>query len=361
MSRLRRMYRNETSVPFSAIWVKVLLVSSALILVSVIGLFVRNLNLGLEFEGGGAWEVPVPEDNDLQADEVRDALRPLGLADARIQTGGGVLRVRTELTEAVQDQIDDGDKDVVQSITQVLAELANPDNPDPNSVSVSTAGPSWGDEITDKAVKALIVFFIIIALYITVRLRWEMAVGALIAVAHDIVITVGIYALFQLEVTPATVIAFLTIMGYSLYDTLVVFDKVRDNEHRLVNSKLSYREVVDQALNQVLMRSVNTSITSVLPVVSVLIIGSGVMGAVTLREFALALLIGLLIGTFSSLFVAAPIATWLRERFGNEGDDKGRSYRLSEAVKRQTSASSVSPYQPTNPSIPPRPRKNKRR
>ena len=360
MSRLRRMYRNETSVPFSKIWTKVLLVSTVLIVVSAIGLFGRNLNLGLEFEGGGAWEVPVS--NDLQADEVRDALRPLGLADARIQTGGGVLRVRTELTKAVQNQIDDAQEvDTVESITLVLAELANPDNPDPNSVSVSTAGPSWGDEITDKAVTALIVFFIIIALYITVRLRWEMAVGALIAVAHDIVITVGIYALFQLEVTPATVIAFLTIMGYSLYDTLVVFDKVRDNEHRLVNAKLEYREVVDQALNQVLMRSVNTSITSVLPVVSVLVIGSGVMGAVTLREFALALLIGLLIGTFSSLFVAAPIATWLRERFGNEGADKGRSYRLSEAVKKRTSGSSISSPQPSNPSIPPRPRKNKRR
>ena len=202
MSRLRRMYRNETSVPFSKIWTKVLLVSTVLLVVSAIGLFGRNLNLGLEFEGGGAWEVPVS--NDLQADEVRDALRPLGLADARIQTGGGVLRVRTELTKAVQNQIDDAQEvDTVESITLVLAELANPDNPDPNSVSVSTAGPSWGDEITDKAVTALIVFFIIIALYITVRLRWEMAVGALIAVAHDIVITVGIYALFQLEVTPA--------------------------------------------------------------------------------------------------------------------------------------------------------------
>tara|TARA_B100000686_G_scaffold355073_1_gene469624 strand:+ start:2472 stop:3536 length:1065 start_codon:yes stop_codon:yes gene_type:complete len=354
------MYRNETSVPFSGLWKRILAVSSVLIAISVIGLFVRGLNLGLEFEGGGAWEVPASDD--LEADEVRDALRPLGLADARIQTGDGVLRVRTELTKAVQNQIDDDQQvDTVENVTRVLAELANPDNPDPNSVSVSTAGPSWGDEITNKAVNALIVFFIIIALYITIRLRWEMAVGALIAVAHDIVITVGIYAVFKLEVTPATVIAFLTIMGYSLYDTLVVFDKIRDNEHRLVNAKLTYRAVVDQALNQVLMRSVNTSITSVLPVVSVLIIGAGVMGAVTLREFALALLIGLLIGTFSSLFVAAPIATWLREKFGDEGSDKNRSYRLSEAVKKRRSGSTISSAPPVNPSIPPRPRKNKRR
>ena len=250
---------------------------------------------------------------------------------------------------------------MVANVTLILAEIANPENPDTKSVSVSTAGPSWGEEITNKAVKALIVFFIIIAFYITVRLRWEMAVGALVAVTHDILITVGIYALFQLEVTPATVIAFLTIMGYSLYDTLVVFDKVRDNEHRLVNAKLEYRQVVDQALNQVLMRSVNTSITSVLPVISVLIIGSGLMGAVTLREFALALLIGLLIGTFSSLFVAAPVATMLREKFGNEGSDNNRSYRLSEAVKKRKSGVVATTTQPVNPSIPPRPRKNKRR
>lgn len=360
MNRLSRMYRNETSVPFSELWKRILTVSSVLIVISVIGLFVRGLNLGLEFEGGGAWEVPASDD--LEADEVRDALRPLGLADARIQTGDGVLRVRTELTKAVQNQIDDDQQvDTVENVTKVLAEIANPDNPDPNSVSVSTAGPSWGDEITNKAVNALIVFFIIIALYITIRLRWEMAVGALIAVAHDIVITVGIYAVFQLEVTPATVIAFLTIMGYSLYDTLVVFDKIRDNEHRLINAKLTYREVVDQGLNQVLMRSVNTSITSVLPVISVLVIGAGALGAVTLREFALALLIGLLIGTFSSLFVAAPIATWLREKFGDEGSDKSRSYRLSEAVKKRSSGASASSAQPANPSIPPRPRKNKRR
>jgi len=360
MSRLSRMYRNDTSVPFSKLWKKVLCASGTILIISVIGLFARNLNLGLEFEGGGSWEVSVSED--LEADDVRDALRSVGLAGARIQTGDGLLRVRTELTKAVQNQIEkDQEVDIVANVTLILAEIANPENPDPNSVSVSTAGPSWGEEITNKAVKALIVFFIIIAVYITIRLRWEMAVGALIAVAHDIVITVGIYALFQLEVTPATVIAFLTIMGYSLYDTLVVFDKVRDNEHRLVNAKLEYRQVVDQALNQVLMRSVNTSITSVLPVVSVLIIGSGIMGAVTLREFALALLIGLLIGTFSSLFVAAPVATILREKFGNEGSDDNRSYRLSEAVKKRKSGVSTTATQPVNPSIPPRPRKNKRR
>lgn len=187
-----------------------------------------------------------------------------------------------------------------------------------------------------------------------------MAVGALLAVAHDILITVGLYALFQFEVTPPTVIAFLTIMGYSLYDTLVVFDKVRDNEHLLTNSKLSYTSIVEKALNQVFMRSVNTSITSILPVVSVLVVGSGIMGAVTLREFALALLIGLVIGTFSSLFVAAPTATVLRNRFGDADSDSNRSYRLSEAVKKRSKSAQVAVKIPSNPAIPPRPRKKRK-
>ncbi|MEE3073166.1 MAG: protein translocase subunit SecF, partial [Actinomycetota bacterium] len=300
MSLLGRMYRNETSVPFAKLWKPIGLCSLLVLIISVSSLGFRGLNLGLEFEGGGAWEV---EATGIEAEQVRDALRPLGIADARIQTGGGVLRVRTELSKVAQTSLEQGESGdpIVAQVTAALAELTGQDE---SAISVSTAGPSWGEEITDKAVNALIVFFIVIALYITIRLRWEMAVGALIAVAHDILITVGLYALFQFEVTPPTVIAFLTIMGYSLYDTLVVFDKVRDNEHMLANSKLTYTLVVEKALNQVFMRSVNTSITSILPVVSVLVVGSGIMGAVTLREFALALLIGLIIGTFSSLFVA---------------------------------------------------------
>ncbi len=356
MSLLGRMYRNETSVPFAKLWKPIGLCSLLVLIISVSSLGFRGLNLGLEFEGGGAWEV---EATGIEAEQVRDALRPLGIADARIQTGGGVLRVRTELSKVAQTSLEQGESGdpIVAQVTAALAELTGQDE---SAISVSTAGPSWGEEITDKAVNALIVFFIVIALYITIRLRWEMAVGALIAVAHDILITVGLYALFQFEVTPPTVIAFLTIMGYSLYDTLVVFDKVRDNEHMLANSKLTYTLVVEKALNQVFMRSVNTSITSILPVVSVLVVGSGIMGAVTLREFALALLIGLIIGTFSSLFVAAPIATTLRNKFGDADSDSNRSYRLSEAVKKRSKNSQAAVKVPSNPAIPPRPSKKRK-
>ena len=356
MSLLGRMYRNETSVPFAKLWKPVGFCSLLVLIISVSGLGFRGLNLGLEFEGGGAWEVSA---TGIEAEQVRDALRPLGIADARIQTGGGVLRVRTELSKVAQTSLEQGESGdpIVAQVTAALAELTGQDE---SAISVSTAGPSWGEEITNKAINALIVFFIVIALYITIRLRWEMAVGALLAVAHDILITVGLYALFQFEVTPPTVIAFLTIMGYSIYDTLVVFDKVRDNEHMLSNSKLTYTLVVEKALNQVFMRSVNTSITSILPVVSVLVVGSGIMGAVTLREFALALLIGLIIGTFSSLFVAAPTATILRNKFGDADSDSNRSYRLSEAVKKRSKSSQAAVKAPSNPAIPPRPRKKRK-
>jgi len=350
------MYRNETSVPFAKLWKPVGLCSLLVLIISVSSLGFRGLNLGLEFEGGGAWEV---EASGIEVEQVRNAL-PQSVSDAaRIQTGGGVLRVRIELSKAAQTSLQEGESggDIVQEVTAALVVVTGQDE---SAISVSTAGPSWGEEITDKAINALIVFFIVIALYITIRLRWEMAVGALLAVAHDILITIGLYALFQFEVTPPTVIAFLTIMGYSLYDTLVVFDKVRDNEHMLANSKLTYTLVVEKALNQVFMRSVNTSITSILPVVSVLVVGSGIMGAATLREFALALLIGLIIGTFSSLFVAAPTATFLRNRFGDADSDSNRSYRLSEAVKKKSKNSQVVVKTPSNPAIPPRPRKKRK-
>ncbi len=356
MSVLRRMYRNETSVPFAKLWKPVGLCSLLVLIISVSSLGFRGLNLGLEFEGGGAWEV---EASGIEVEQVRNAL-PQSVSDAaRIQTGGGVLRVRIELSKAAQTSLQEGESggDIVQEVTAALVVVTGQDE---SAISVSTAGPSWGEEITDKAINALIVFFIVIALYITIRLRWEMAVGALLAVAHDILITIGLYALFQFEVTPPTVIAFLTIMGYSLYDTLVVFDKVRDNEHMLANSKLTYTLVVEKALNQVFMRSVNTSITSILPVVSVLVVGSGIMGAATLSEFALALLIGLIIGTFSSLFVAAPTATFLRNRFGDADSDSNRSYRLSEAVKKKSKNSQVVVKTPSNPAIPPRPRKKRK-
>jgi preprotein translocase subunit SecF len=294
------LFRNEHHFDVPAMWRKALIGSAVLVLVSVGALVFRGLNLGIEFEGGTAWEVTAPG---VSVADTRDALGGTGAESGKIQTlGSDAIRVRADLDT----------QEEVAAVTATLAELASVDVTD---VSVTTVGPSWGDQITSKARNALFWFFVIVAAYIAVRLEWKMAVGALVAVAHDILISVGVYAIFQFEVTPATVIAFLTIMGYSLYDTIVVYDKVRDVGGRLtVTGRYTYSEMMNQSLNQVLMRSINTSITSVLPVLSMLLIGSVFLGALTLQEFAIALLIGILVGTYSSIFVAASVVAYMKER-----------------------------------------------
>jgi preprotein translocase subunit SecF len=214
-----------------------------------------------------------------------------------------------------------------------------------------------------------------VALYISLRLQWKMAAATLVAVAHDIVLTVGIYALFQFTVTPATVIAFLTIMGYSLYDTLVVFDRARENEHRLSGpGKHTYTEIMNLSLNQVLGRTINTSVASLLPVVSVLVIGSWILDGATLDEFAIALFVGVVTGALSTIYIAAPVAAWLKER-----DPRWREVK---AKLRHRAGDDASPRRPATVAagvgasgrdtaaggaddpalaIPPRPRKQKRR
>jgi preprotein translocase subunit SecF len=176
-------------------------------------------------------------------------------------------------------------------------------------------GASWGSDITKSAVRALVLFFVAILVYLSIRLEWRMAVAAIVAVVHDVLISVGVYSVFQFEVTPGTVIAFLTILGYSIYDTIVVDDKIKENE-RLVGTsgRMTYSQMVSLSMNQVLLRSLNTTITSLLPVLSLLIVGAGIMGAVTLEEFSIALTVGLTVGAYSSLFVAAPVLVWLKEK-----------------------------------------------
>ena len=184
-----------------------------------------------------------------------------------------------------------------------------------DGVSISTVGPTWGHEVSQKAIKALVYFFILLALYLSVRFEMKMAVAAIVAVIHDIIFTVGVYALFHFPVTPATITAFLTILGFSLYDTVVVFDKVRENQRTLTaTGRSTYGEMVNRSLNQVLMRSLSTSLVALLPVMSLLIVGSGVFGATALEDFALALAAGLFIGSYSSIFVAAPLLAWWKER-----------------------------------------------
>jgi len=340
MTTRSQLYRNQANIDFRTWWKRGAVISLVLVLVAGGAWIFKGLNLGIEFEGGVSWEF---RSDDLSTEEIRDALEPVGQDDARIQKlGGDLWRVRAE--------IDPTDTEEVAEVSQALADVAGLERGD---VSFSAVGPSWGDEITSKAQRALIFFVVLLALYMWIRLEWKMALAALVALAHDIIITVGVYALFQFEVTSATVIAFLTILGYSLYDTLVVFDRIKVNEHRVATaSRLRFADLASLSLNQVIMRSVNTTITSVLPVLSMLIIGRFVLGAVTLQEFALALLVGMLAGTYSSIFVATPILVWLKERepanrelkeeFGDRHlDVTEASAALEDAEKKATARSRV--------------------
>jgi preprotein translocase subunit SecF len=279
--------------------------SAVFVLASIGALLIRNLDLGIDFEGGTAFTAPAAED--VSVADVRDELRGVGLEGAKIQFFGvgdnRSVRVQTlALSEisAGEDEI----REAMGSLQGVEAE----------EVSITEVGPSWGNEISNKAQRALIFFFVAIAAYITLRFEWKMAVAALAAVVHDIIVTVGVYAIFQFEVTPATVIAFLTILGYSLYDTIVVFDKIDENVAVLRSSRAAYPDMVNVSLNEVLMRSVNTTITSILPVLSLLVVGSLFLGAATLQEFALALAVGMTVGAYSSVFTAAPVLIALKER-----------------------------------------------
>jgi preprotein translocase subunit SecF len=299
-----RLYHGETTYDFVGKRRVGFIISGVLILLSIISLSTRGLNLGLDFEGGVAWELPAR--NGVTVDDVKAVLDADGInsGDAKIQTlsGAGGDRIRIQVgTQAIETQT---------KVRNDLAAKAGITNPE--EVSVSSVSASWGSEITKKAIRALIFFFIAIALYISIRFEWRMAIAAILAVIHDVLISVGIYSIFGFEVTPETVVAFLTILGFSLYDTIVVFDKVHENTKRLAGGRTTYDEIVNLSMNQTLMRSINTSLAAVLPVLSLLVIGSWIFGAVALQDFALALLVGLITGSYSSIFIATPILAMLK-------------------------------------------------
>jgi len=339
---LKTLYHGRNHIDFLEKSRKVLMVSAALVVVSLLALLVRELNLGIEFQGGTVWEIPSGQ---LTEEDVRATLEEFGL-EARIQEVTGVtdvFRVRAE-EAAPGQQLD---------VTTVFAAQAGVTV---NDISRSEVGPSWGREITDKARTALFWFFVLLALYITIRFEWKMALAALVAVVHDIILSVGVYAVIQFEVTPATVIAFLTIMGYSLYDTIVVFDKIKETAKAAEKTRTTYSDIVNVSLNQVVMRSINTSITSGIPVLSMLIIGRFVLGAVALQEFAVALLVGILAGTYSSIFVAAPLLVRLKAR-EPEWEKRRELARKSGEVGGVKDASIALAASNYSRSAPPRPRK----
>jgi preprotein translocase subunit SecF len=301
----RRLYNGETTADFSGRRWWGFGFSVALLVVTVGSLLFQGLNLGIDFKGGVAWEAPATKD--LTTDSAREVLEAnkIEATNAKIQTlgSGDGERIRIQVGEQSPEV-----RDTVQS------DLAEKSGVESVEVSVSDVSSSWGRSITEKAIRALLVFFLLVSLYIAWRFEWKMAIAAIAAMAHDVVVSVGAYSLLGFEVTPATVIAFLTILGFSLYDTIVVFDKVRDNAERFAAQRVSYADITNVSMNQVLMRSLNTSLAAVLPVLSLLVLGAGVFGAVALQEFALALFIGLLTGAYSSIFIATPLLTLMKER-----------------------------------------------
>lgn len=302
-----RLYRGQTAVDFYGRRRIGLVVAIVIVVVTVGSLFTQGLNLGLDFEGGQAWDVPAGENFDV--DEAADVLSDNGVDPA----GAKIQRRDSDNRSVIAVQIEVVDDATASAITQGFASASSAEADDLNFEFTSS---SWGADITRAAVRALVIFLIIVAIFISIRFEWRMALAALIAMAHDVLFAVGVYTVFQFEVTPATVIAFLTILGYSLYDTIVVFDRVQENEGKYAGVRMPYPDVVNISMNQVLMRSINTSISSILPVASLLLIGSGFLGAVSLREFALALLVGMIAGIYSSIFVASPLLASLRANVG---------------------------------------------
>ena len=301
---LKDLYHERTNFDFLHRRWRWVLISSVLILVSLAGFVLREgLNLGLDFTGGTSWQLTAANGKSVSTGDVRSVLDAQRVKDPKIVIlGGSGLRVEAS-TVSLGGEV---------KITAALAKYAGVNT---RAVSVSEVGPSWGDKVSRQALYALGLFFVAIALYLSLRFEFKMAVAAILAVIHDIAITVGVYAVTGIEVTPATVIAFLTILGFSLYDTVVVFDKIKENTPQLSTVKgLTYTGMANRSLNEVLMRSLNTSFVALLPVASLLVVGVGLEGALALREFGLALFIGLLIGAYSSIFVATPILAWWKER-----------------------------------------------
>jgi preprotein translocase subunit SecF len=308
MSRLGnvggRLYRGEVSVEFVSrrrLWYAI---SGLILLISIGALAGRGLNFSVDFKGGSVLQFT---DQHATIAQVRSTVT---------SSGGG--------QDAIVQQVGSGSKASWQVQTGTLAQaklfkvqdgLSHAFGLTNSQVSISSIGPTWGSQITHKALQALIAFLIVIVIYLSAAFEWKMAAAAFVALMHDIVIATGIYALTGFEVSPATVIGLLTILGYSLYDTVVVFDKVRENTAGLAaSSRSTYSQAANLALNQTLVRSINTSIIALLPVAGILFVGGAILGAGELKDLALVLFVGMLSGTYSSIFIATPVLAQLKER-----------------------------------------------
>ena len=347
---IARLYRGETRFDFVGkrrVWFTI---STLIIVAGIVSIVLRGgLNLGIEFKGGTEWTIAAPG---VTQTEAVDALRGTGVINPTVQLLGSggkqTLTVQSDVNRLSQSQQDAVSHNVQKALLQVTAAHAPPTPATTTTtkatttttakagasttttptlpagsapktvtdkISITTVGPTWGSSITNDAIKALIIFFIVVAIYISIRFEPKMALAAFIAMIHDVLVAIGIYSIFNFQVTPDTVVAILTILGYSLYDTVVVFDRIRDNTRGIGSSgRLTYSQLVNLSMNQTLARSINTSMVAILPVLAVLLIGAQFLGATTLQSYGLALFVGLLSGAYSSIFIAAPVLSMMKER-----------------------------------------------
>ncbi|MZE78721.1 protein translocase subunit SecF, partial [Streptomyces sp. SID5475] len=305
MSRLGtlggKLYRGELSYDFVGrrkFWYGITLL---VVITALAGLGVRGLYLGIEFQGGAVFTTQPSAP--ISVEQARETVRETSGRDARVQElGSGALRI--QVTELTTEQSGETREALAEELGIAAEDL-----------NVELVGPSWGDQMTTKAIQGLVVFLALVSVYLAIAFEWRMSVAALVALLHDLIITVGVYAIVGFEVTPGTVVGVLTILGYSLYDTVVVFDKVKEKTQSYTKqTRYTYGELANLGINATVIRSVNTSVVALLPVAALLFIGSGLLGGGMLKDIALSLFVGLTAGTFSSIMIATPISVDLRLR-----------------------------------------------
>jgi preprotein translocase subunit SecF len=327
-SLFRRVFGEGADFDFVGQSRKFLIISVVLLILVGIGTLINGLNFSIEFTGGSGFTV-VDATREFTTEELRDAISETGVEGSIVQVvddGAGAL-VSTPALEEIGGEQQDALIAAIAETTGVAAE----------DIDVSAVGPRWGAQITRQSIRGLIVFLVLVSLYLALRFEWRMAAAAILTLLHDIVLSIGVYAVVGFTVSPASVIAFLTILGYSLYDTVIVFDRVKEDTAGLSSvSTRTYGDAANAALNEVLVRSLSTSISALLPVGSLLFIGATLLGAETLKDLALALFIGMAIGTYSSVVIATPFLVWLKEK-----EPKWRE--LKERVESRRSA----PPEPT--------------
>lgn len=295
-----RLHRGEISYDFIGhrkLWYSI---SILITITAIVGLAVRGLNMGIDFQGGAVFTT---EKTSVSVSQAEDYAKEASGHDAVVQKlGNGTLRIQIAGMDTQQSD-------------QIKTDLAKDFKVDPETIAADLVGPSWGDQIANKAWQGLAIFMVLVVIYLAIAFEWRMAIAALVALIHDITITVGIYALVGFEVTPGTVIGLLTILGYSLYDTVVVFDSLKEQTKDITKqNRWTYSDIANRSINGTLVRSINTTVVALLPVAGLLFIGGGFLGAGTLNDISLSLFVGLAAGAYSSIFIATPLVADLKER-----------------------------------------------